>query len=60
MRAGNKKDGESIGGYFLGLGEIILGGTIIAGGFALEVVTVGRFTLGLGVNDRDRSIVDWA
>lgn len=41
--------GESIGGYLLGLGEIILGGTIIAGGFALEVVTVGGFTLGLGV-----------
>src|SRR3989344_2038704 len=41
--------GESIGGYLLGLGEMILGGTIMAGGFALEVVTVGGFTLGLGV-----------
>ena len=41
--------GESIGGYLLGLGEIILGGTIMASGFALEVVTVGGFTLGLGV-----------
>ena len=41
--------GESIGGYLLGLGEIVLGGAIIAGGFALEVVTVGGFTLGLGV-----------
>ena len=40
---------ESIGGYLLGLGEIALGGAIIAGGFALEVVTVGGFTLGLGV-----------
>ena len=41
--------GESIGGYLLGLGEIVLGGTIVAGGFALEVVTVGGFTVGLGV-----------
>ncbi len=41
--------GESIGGYLLGLGEIILGGTIMASGFALEVITVGGFTLGLGV-----------
>lgn len=41
--------GESIGGYLLGLGEIILGGTIMAGGFALEVVTVGGFTFGLGL-----------
>ena len=41
--------GESIGGYLLGLGEIVLGGAIIAGGFALEVVTIGGFTLGLGV-----------
>lgn len=41
--------GESIGGYLLGLGEIILGGTIIASGFALEVITIGGFTLGLGV-----------
>lgn len=41
--------GESLGGYLLGLGEIVLGGAIMAGGFALEVVTVGGFTLGLGV-----------
>jgi len=41
--------GESLGGYLLGLGEIVLGGAIIAGGFALEVVTVGGFTVGLGV-----------
>ena len=41
--------GESIGGYLLGLGEIILGGTILAGGFALEVVTIGGFTVGLGM-----------
>jgi RHS repeat-associated protein len=42
-------NGESLGGYLLGLGEIVLGGTIMAGGFALEVVTVGGFTFGLGV-----------
>lgn len=42
-------NGESLSGYLLGLGEIILGGTIMAGGFALEVVTVGGFTFGLGV-----------
>lgn len=42
-------NGESLGGYLLGLGEILLGGTIMAGGFALEVVTVGGFTFGLGV-----------
>lgn len=42
-------NGESLGGYLLGLGEIVLGGTIMAGGFALEVVTFGGFTLGLGV-----------
>ena len=41
--------GESIGGYLLGLGEIALGATIMAGGFALEVVIVGGFTIGLGV-----------
>lgn len=41
--------GESIGGYLLGLGEIVLGGTIIVGGFALEVVTIGGFTVGLGM-----------
>jgi RHS repeat-associated protein len=42
-------NGESLGGYLLGLGEIALGATIMAGGFALEVVTVGGFTIGLGV-----------
>ncbi len=41
--------GESLGGYLLGLGEIVLGGAIMAGGFALEVITVGGFTIGLGV-----------
>jgi len=42
-------NGESVGGYLLGLGQIVLGGTIMAGGFALEVVTIGGFTFGLGV-----------
>lgn len=42
-------NGESLGGYLLGVGEMLLGGTIVAGGFALEVVTVGGFTFGLGV-----------
>jgi len=41
--------GESISGYLLGLGEIVLGGTIMAGGFALEVATFGGFTFCLGV-----------
>jgi RHS repeat-associated protein len=42
-------DGQSIGGYLLGLGEILLGGTIVAGGFVLEVATLGGFTIGFGV-----------
>ena len=42
-------NGESVGGYLLGLGQIVLGGTIMAGGFALEVVTIGGFTFGLGL-----------
>ena len=41
--------GQSVGGYLLGLGEILLGGSIVVGGFALEVVTIGGFTCGLGV-----------
>ena len=44
--------GESIGGYLLGLGEIVLGGAIIAGGFGLELATLGGFTLGLGVTTK--------
>jgi RHS repeat-associated protein len=41
--------GESIGGYLLGLGEIVLGGTIMVGGFGLELATFGGFTFGLGL-----------
>lgn len=42
-------NGESLGGYLLGLGEIALGSAILVGGFALEVATVGGFTIGVGV-----------
>ena len=38
--------GESIGGYLLGLGEMVLGGAIMVGGLGLEFVTCGGFTLG--------------
>ena len=38
-----------MGGYLLGLGEIALGSAILVGGFALEVATVGGFTIGVGV-----------
>jgi hypothetical protein len=34
---------------YRGLCEIAAGGAIIAGGFALNIVTVGGFTIGLGV-----------
>ena len=39
----------SVGGYLLGIAEIIAGGAIIATGTALEVVTLGGFTIGFGV-----------
>lgn len=42
-------NGESLEGYLLGVGEIALGAAIIGAGFMLEVVTVGGFTIGLGV-----------
>ena len=42
-------NGESVAGYLLGLGEIVLGGAIIAGGVGLEFATFGGFTFGLGV-----------
>ncbi len=41
--------GASVGGYLIGLGEIVLGGVIVAGALTLEVATVGGFTVGLGV-----------
>lgn len=42
-------NGENVLGYMCGLGEILLGGTIIATGLGLEVITFGGFTFGLGV-----------
>ncbi|MDE3056020.1 MAG: RHS repeat protein [Verrucomicrobiota bacterium] len=39
--------GESIFGYLLGLGEIVLGGTIIATGGALTLITGGALSFGL-------------
>lgn len=41
--------GENIAGYLLGLGEIVLGGAIMAGGLGLELATCGGFTLGFMV-----------
>lgn len=40
--------GESLGGYLLGLGEILLGGTLILTGGVLEVATFGGYTIGCG------------
>jgi RHS repeat-associated protein len=42
-------NGESIGGYLLGLGEICLGGAIVVGGLGLEFATWGGFTFGVGI-----------
>jgi RHS repeat-associated protein len=42
-------DGQSIGGYLLGFGEIILGGALIASAGVLEIVTFGGYTVGFGV-----------
>lgn len=41
-------NGESLGGYLLGLGEIALGGTLIVTAGVLEVATFGGFTIGFG------------
>jgi len=41
-------NGETIGGYLLGLGEIILGGILIATAGVLELATCGGFTVGFG------------
>ncbi|MEX0961298.1 MAG: RHS repeat-associated core domain-containing protein [Simkaniaceae bacterium] len=45
-------NGENLGGYLLGLGEIALGSAILVGGLALEVTTVGGFTIGVGVTTK--------
>ncbi len=42
-------NGESLGKYLLGLGEMVLGGAIMAGGLGLEFVTCGGFTFGFMV-----------
>nr|NGX37493.1 tRNA(Glu)-specific nuclease WapA [Chlamydiota bacterium] len=41
-------NGESLGGYLLGVGEIVLGGAIIATGGMLEIATLGGYTIGFG------------
>jgi len=41
--------GESIGGFLLGIGEIVLGGTLILTGGILEIATLGGYTVGFGV-----------
>ena len=41
--------GCSFWGYVLGLGEVIVGGAVMAGGMGLEVVTCGGFTFGFTV-----------
>ena len=42
-------NGESIGGYLLGLGEMVLGGALIVTGGVLEIATFGGYTIGCGV-----------
>ena len=42
-------NGESIGGYLLGLGEMVLGGALIITGGILEVATLGGYTIGCGL-----------
>lgn len=44
--------GESVGGYLLGLGEIVLGASIMAAGFSLELATIGGFTIGVGITTK--------
>src|SRR5579872_4219974 len=39
----------NLGGYLLGIAEIIAGGALVVTGGALEIATCGGFTLGLGV-----------
>jgi RHS repeat-associated protein len=41
--------GCSFWGYLAGIGEIAAGCVIIAGGAALELATIGGFTIGLGI-----------
>jgi RHS repeat-associated protein len=41
-------NGESLGGCLLGLGEMILGGTLILTGGVLEIASFGAYTVGCG------------
>ena len=41
-------NGESVLDFFVGLGEMIGGGVFLVGGGALELVTYGGFTWGVG------------
>ncbi|MDE3055956.1 MAG: RHS repeat-associated core domain-containing protein [Verrucomicrobiota bacterium] len=41
--------GESIGGWLLGMGEILLGGALIFTGGVLEVATLGAYTIAFGL-----------
>lgn len=43
------KEAGSIGGYLLGIAEIVAGSAIIATGTTLEFLTIGGFTIGFGV-----------
>ena len=42
-------NGESIGGYLLGLGEMALGGALIVTGGVLEIAAFGGYTIGCGI-----------
>ncbi len=44
-------DGRSIGGFVLGLGEIVLGGTLMITGGILEVASFGAYTIGFGFQE---------
>ena len=41
--------GESIGGYLLGIGQMVVGAALIATGAAIEVWTLGGYTVGFGI-----------
>ncbi len=44
-------DGRSVGGFVLGLGEIVLGGTLMITGGILEVASFGAYTIGFGFQE---------
>ncbi len=43
--------GESLWGYIVGVGEIVLGGTLCVTGGILEVASFGTYTIGFGVQE---------